>query len=550
MSLFNHLKLYFHHVTKKRAVITIITKPSQRCYAELGVMPEELANIDEEADPAFYSMVQYNFHKARLVVEKKLVESLKKIKGQPPMNEECRKAKVKNVMTYLEQCDSMLEINFPIKRDNGSYEMIRAYRAMHKCHKMPTKGGIRYATGVCADEVYALAALMTYKCASANLPYGGSKGGVKINPRNYSVTELERITRRLTIELARKMMIGPQLDVPAPDMATGEREMSWICDTYHKTFGYNDIMAYGCVTGKPINQGGIHGRTAATGRGIFHSVDHVINSEHFMKLVNLPVGWKNKTFIVQGFGNVGIHVARYFSRQGAKCIGILEMDGSIYNKNGINILELQNYKLSKGTVVGYPGAEAYKGKNLLFEPCDILVPAAGEKLITKEVAQNINTKLIAEGANGPITPAGDKVLLKKNTIILPDIYANSGGVTVSYFEWLKNINHTSFGRLTFKYERDTNYHLLASVEESLAKHFGGETPRIPIIPSEAFQKRIHGASEVDIVHSGLAWTMERTFKEILIAAKEHNLGTDLRAAAYVNAIEKVFHTTNEAGLAF
>lgn len=537
--------------TQRHHLVPAIMATQSRTYAELGKMPEELKDVPEAANPSFYQMVQYNYHKARVIVEEKLIDSLKLIKGQPPMDLNTRKQKVKNIMSYLEKADAMLELHFPVKRDDGSYEMIEAYRCIHKMHKLPAKGGIRYGLGVDRDEVFALACIMTFKCATVGLPYGGSKGGVAIDPRKYSVNELEKITRRYTLELAKKGFIGPELDVPAPDMATGEREMSWMADTYNKTFGYRDLNAQGCVTGKPINQGGIHGRTAATGRGIFNCIDQIVTSEDFMKLVGLKVGWKDKTFIIQGFGNVGQHTMRYFTRMGAKCVGVTELDGSIVNPQGINFEELQNYKLTKGTVVGFPGAQAYTGKMLICEPCDILIPAAGEKLITKDVAQNVKAKIVAEGANGPITPAGDKILLSKNVLILPDLFANAGGVTVSYFEWLKNINHTSFGRLTFKYERDSNYMLLKSVQDSLEKHFGQDgSKKIPIEPSEEFKKRIAGASEKDIVHSGLAYTMERTALSLLNTAKELKLGTDLRCAAYCNSIEKIFHTVNEAGLTF
>lgn len=537
--------------SSRELIIPLIVTTQSRTYAELGKMPDNLKNVPDMSNPSFYEMVQYNFHKARVIVEEKLIDSLKNIKGQPPMDLTARKQKVRNIMSYLEKADAMLEVHFPVKRDDGSYEMIEGYRCIHKSHKMPAKGGIRYGLGVDRDEVFALACIMTYKCATVGLPYGGSKGGVCIDPRKYSVNELERITRRYTLELAKKGFIGPEVDVPAPDMSTGEREMSWMADTYHKTFGYKDLNAQGCVTGKPINQGGIHGRTAATGRGVFNCVDQIVHSEDFMKMVGLKTGWKDKTFIIQGFGNVGQHTMRYFCRMGAKCIGVLELDGSIVNPQGINFQELQNYKLTKGTVSGFPGAQAYKGKNLLTEACDILIPAAGEKLITKEVATDMKAKIIAEGANGPITPAGDKVLLSKNSLILPDLFANAGGVTVSYFEWLKNINHTSFGRLTFKYERDSNYMLLQSVQDSLEKHFGQDgAKKIPILPSEDFKQRIAGASEKDIVHSGLAYTMERSARTLMNTAKEFKLGTDFRTAAYVSSIEKIFHTVSEAGLAF
>nr|KAF6456218.1 glutamate dehydrogenase 1 [Rousettus aegyptiacus] len=474
-----------------------LVPPSRRHYSE--------AAADHEDDPNFFKMVEGFFDRGASIVEDKLVEDLKTRES-----EEQKRNRVRGILRIIKPCNHVLSLSFPIRRDDGSWEVIEGYRAQHSQHRTPCKGGIRYSTDVSVDEVKALASLMTYKCAVVDVPFGGAKAGVKINPKNYTDNELEKITRRFTIELAKKGFIGPGIDVPAPDMSTGEREMSWIADTYANTIGHYDINAHACVTGKPISQGGIHGRISATGRGLFHGIENFINEASYMSILGMTPGFGDKTFVVQGFGNVGLHSMRYLHRFGAKCVGVGESDGSIWNPDGIDPKELEDFKLQHGSILGFPKAKVYEGSIL----------------------------------------EADKIFLEKNIMVIPDLYLNAGGVTVSYFEWLKNLNHVSYGRLTFKYERDSNYHLLMSVQESLERKFGKHGGTIPIVPTAEFQDRISGASEKDIVHSGLAYTMERSARQIMRTAMKYNLGLDLRTAAYVNAIEKVFKVYHEAGVTF
>ncbi|XP_039276091.1 glutamate dehydrogenase, mitochondrial isoform X2 [Nilaparvata lugens] len=451
------------------------------------------------------------------------------------------------IIAIMSNCQSIIRIDFPIKRDNNQYEMITSYRAHHCSHRTPMKGGVRYHIDVDADEVEALAALMTYKNACANVPFGGSKGGIKIDPRCYSKSELQTITRRYLIELTKHNYVGPAIDSIGPDMNTGPREMGWMADAYMKTLGHQNVDSAAVVSGKPLHLGGMRGRLSATGRGMFAAAEFFLEDEELMKQIGLSPGLKDKTFIVQGFGNVGYHVSRYLARAGAKCIGVSEVDVGIYNAEGIDPEKLEEYReKNKRSVKGYPGCKEFEPSiDVMFEQCDILIPAAHEKLINAENANNIKTKMIIEGANGPTTPGADKILMENNILVIPDIYVNAGGVTASYFEWLKNINHVSYGKLSFGYGKEMAELLLESVEESMKKELKKD---VSVGMSKKLLERMSEASEKDIVLSSLAYNMRKSGKEMLQMAKDHDLGLNLRLAAYCNATSKIFETYEEAGL--
>lgn len=444
----------------------------------------------------------------------------------------------RGIIEQIIACNNVFRMKFPVRIGN-EIQVIEAYRVQHSHHRLPTKGGIRYSEMVDQEEVMALAALMTYKCALVDVPFGGAKGGIRINPKQYSVRQLERITRRYTFELMKKNFIGPSIDVPAPDYGTGEREMSWIADTYI-AFNTNQIDAIGCVTGKPVTQGGIRGRKEATGRGVFYGLRQLCSYAEDMKALGLGPGLAGKKIIVQGFGNVGYYAAKILQEEGgAVIVGLAEYEGGLYNPKGIEVEQLKKYQREHNTIRNFPEAKFIpKANDLLEYDCDILIPAALENQITADNAPRIKAKIVGEGANGPVTPEAEEILLKKGVLVVPDMYLNAGGVTVSYFEWLKNLSHVSFGRMERRFQQ-TSYERFADLIESKTGKRIGKVERELVI---------RGAEEIDIVRSGLEDTMVRTYDDVREMLKRSKKIHDMRTAAYVVALDKVGAAYTEMGI--
>jgi len=444
----------------------------------------------------------------------------------------------KGILAQIKACNSIYSMRFPVKMDDGRIEVIEAYRVQHSQHKSPCKGGIRFSLAVNQDEVMALAALMTYKCAIVNVPFGGAKGGIKISPRSLSPYELEKITRRYTSELVKKNFIGPGIDVPAPDYGTGEREMAWIVDTY-QSLKPGEIDGAGCVTGKPISLGGVRGRKEATGLGVFFGVREVCLMPEVMEKAGLTTGIENKNVVVQGLGNVGYYSAKFFREHGAKVISIAEYEGAIYCKEGLNEEAVFQHRKATGSILNFPGAtNIKKSADALEMECDILIPAALENVIDANNAPRIKAKIIGEAANGPLTPEADEIFAQKGILVIPDMYLNAGGVTVSYFEWLKNLSHVRYGRLEKRFTENANIHILSQIEDLTGKKVT-EAEKLIIA---------HGPDEIDLVHSGLEETMITATREILEIWKANPTIPDMRTAAYVCAINKVGTSYAELGI--
>ena len=441
------------------------------------------------------------------------------------------------ILEQIKQCNAVYRMHFPVLIGN-QIEVIKAYRVQHSHHKTPCKGGIRFAPNVNLDEVMALAALMTYKCAIVNVPFGGAKGGITIDPRKYTPYELEKITRRYTAELIKKNFIGPGIDVPAPDYGTGEREMAWILDTY-SSMRPGEIDAQGCVTGKPVTQGGVRGRREATGLGVFYGLREVCNMKDVMDKLGMLVGVEGKRVVVQGLGNVGYHSAKFFQEAGAKITGLAEYEGSIWSDEGLNIDAVFEHRKKTGSILNFEGANNFqRNTDALEMECDILIPAALENVINAENAPRVKAKIIGEAANGPLTPEADEEFVRRGILVVPDMYLNAGGVTVSYFEWLKNLSHVRYGRMEKRFTENLNTQILEQIEGLTGKK----------VAADEREQIMHGADEVDLVRSGLEETMIAATREVMEAWKNNPDIPDMRTAAYVVAINKVGTSYAELGI--
>ncbi len=444
----------------------------------------------------------------------------------------------RDLLDQIKNCNSVYYFTFPVKRDDGSIRVVNAWRAEHSHHRLPTKGGIRFSTTVNEEEVIALASLMSYKCAVVDVPFGGAKGGVQISRRECSEDELERITRRYTFELVKKNFIGPGVDVPAPDYGTGPQEMAWIADTYI-SLKTGELDSYACVTAKPVTQGGIRGRLEATGRGVFFGIREACRIAEDMKAVGLDTGLEGKRVVVQGLGNVGYHAARFLQDAGATLVGLAEYEGAIGREKGLDLERVMTHREETGSILDFPGATNLASNSEALElDCDILVPAALENQITSENAPRVKATIVAEAANGPTTTDADAILNERGVLIIPDTYLNAGGVTVSYFEWVKNLSHVRFGRMEKRFEEKAARRILEAVEDMTGKEFS----------NRAMEIATHGADEEDLVNSGLEETMVVAYHEIREIRERLDSDVDLRTAAMVAAIDKIAVAYEKRGI--
>ena len=441
------------------------------------------------------------------------------------------------LLRQIKLCNGIYKVRFPIKI-NENIEAFEGIRVQHSQHKTPTKGGIRFSESVDEDEVKALATLMSFKCAIVDVPFGGAKGGIRVNPNNYTPKQLERITRRFTTEMIKKQMIGPGIDVPAPDYGSGTREMAWIADTY-MAFNSDDPNVLACTTGKPVGQGGIRGRIEATGLGVFYGIKEVVSFNEDMKKLDLKPGLDGKRIIIQGLGNVGYHAAKFCQNAGAVITCIAEKEGAIYSEKGLDVDDVVKHRKENRSLFDFPGAKNIDNSNEALEfECDILIPAALENQITSNNASRVKAKIIAEAANGPVTKEAEDILNQRQILLIPDLYLNAGGVTVSYFEWLKNLSHVRFGRMGKRLEEGNNRRIVEAIENATNTQ----------IPKYQRDLLVHGGEEIDLVRSGLEETMVFAFNEIREIKMQNPDVPDLRMAAFISGINKLVASYEALGV--
>ena len=443
-----------------------------------------------------------------------------------------------DALKVVKACNAVLQLKFPVKL-KGRTEVISGWWAIHSVHRLPTKGGMRYSPVVSQDEIEALAALMTYKCAIADIPFGGAKGGLMINTDHYDESELHEITRRFTIELARKDFIHPATNVPAPDMGTSSREMMWIADTY-KTLYPEELNHDACVTGKPLSHGGVPGRADATGKGLQYALQEFFRHPELVTQAGLTDGLSSQRVVIQGLGNVGFHAAKALSEEcDVKIIAIIEHDGVVSNDEGLKVHDVRQHLVESGGLKGFPdGKYSSNGAAALEMDCNILIPAAMESQIHAGNAMQIKAQMVVEGANGPVTYEADEILRRRGITVLPDVYANVGGVTVSYFEWTRNISHMRFGRLQRQYDEMRGDYLVSTMAKLTGKK----------VDDQVRKKIVSGASELDLVRSGLDDTMRMAFQDIREVMKQYPEIIDYRTAAYVLALGKIVQNYEATGL--
>ena len=442
-----------------------------------------------------------------------------------------------DLATRIRVSNSTYTINFGVKL-RKEIHTFTGWRSVHSEHFEPAKGGIRYDINASQEEVEALAALMTYKCAIIEVPYGGSKGALKINPKEWTKSEIEKITRRFAQELIKRDLIHPAQNVPAPDVGTGAEEMAWIADEYRRIHP-TDINALACVTGKPTQKGGLVGRSEATGRGVQYIIREFFRHEDDYLKAGFKGGLKDKKVVLQGVGNVGYHAAKFLQEEdGCRIVCVMEHNGAILNPDGLNIEKIKSHQSEHGSFEGCSeGKFEANTSEFLTMKCDILIPAARENVIDKTNAQDIKAKLIVEAANGPITFEADGLLNERNVTIIPDIMANAGGVAVSYFEWIRNLRHIRFGRLEKRrnaFQFDT---LISAIETMTGKE----------MPDKFKEQFIEGANEIDLVRSGLDDMMREAYQKVRQSMIENDI-PNLRTAAYKVALDRIATSYDSIGL--